>query len=419
MLRRRLAGLSAAPRLHAQYLIVGAGDAGVSLAQLLVRRRLAGQPEQVKLVDPSRVYTYQSGQTKVALDMLRLEDIMRPNRRRLPMNAVQLETRVHRVHAAEGYVECEDGREVSYEQLVLASGVAPDFDRVKGLAEALYDPEVPAATCYVPFLARKYAGLRRAFAGGTALFCQPPPPVKCSGATQKVMYVSAQQWRRLPTRIEFHTGEQRLLPPEYYHEALRGVAQGYGIGLFFGSELEEVRGKERVAVLRRGGELHEVRFDLLHASPAFRPSGYIARSGLATPSGYVDVDPHTLQHRRFPNVWALGDAADLPTSKTLSAINMQIHVLADNLQAVRDDGPLRSYDGYTSCPMLVDSRRVLIAEFGYGNVLMPTMHARPRPSLLSGFLYKHVFRVTSLYGLNIYMRRAILFSLRLFRLLGL
>mgnify|MGYP002715471370 CR=1 FL=1 len=405
MLRRRSRALSLAQRLHAQYLIVGAGDAGVSLARVLLRRGMADQPERVKLLDAARGYVYQSGQTKVALGMLRLGDVLRPNRARLPRNAVQLETRAHRVHAAEGFVECEDGREIAYDHLVLASGVEPDFDCVRGLAEALYDPDVPAATCYVPFLARKYAALRRAFTGGTALFCQPPPPTKCPGATQKVMYVSAQDWRGLPARVEFHTPEQRLLGPEYFHRALLRVAEGYGVALAFGSELVEVRAGERVAVLRQAEGPREVQFDLLHASPAYRPGEYIARSGLASATGYADVDPATLRHRRFPNVWALGDAADLPTAKTLAAVNDQIHVVADNLLASRTGGAMHRYSGYTACPVLVDKNRVLLAEYNYNHELMPSLHKKPRPSLLAGFLYKHVFRLMTLYGLNIYFRQ--------------
>lgn len=112
-----------------------------------------------------------------------------------------------------------------------------------------------------------------------------------------------------------------------------------------------------------------VGFDMLHAVPPQRAPGWVAASPLANPAspfGYVEVDKHTLQHRRYPNVFALGDVADLPTSKTGAAVRKQAPVLVANLVAeMRGVGKRKSYDGYSSCPFVTARDRMMLAEFDY------------------------------------------------------
>lgn len=101
------------------------------------------------------------------------------------------------------------------------------------------------------------------------------------------------------------------------------------------------------------------------APPQSAPD-FIKRSPLASSAGWVDVDKYTLQHVRFPNTFALGDASSLPTSKTGAAVRAQAKVLSANLVALIHGKPLpASYDGYTSCPLVTGYGRLILAEFDY------------------------------------------------------
>ena len=107
-------------------------------------------------------------------------------------------------------------------------------------------------------------------------------------------------------------------------------------------------------------------FDLLHVTPPMCAPDFIRLSPLADKAGWVDVDKFTLQHTRFPDIFALGDASSLPTGRTGAAIRKQAPILVRNLLAHRADRPLSGrYNGYTSCPIITRRRRMLLAEFDY------------------------------------------------------
>jgi sulfide:quinone oxidoreductase len=109
-----------------------------------------------------------------------------------------------------------------------------------------------------------------------------------------------------------------------------------------------------------------IKYDLIHVTPPMSAPDFISGSELAGEGGWVEVDKHTLQHVRYANVFSLGDASSLPTSKTGAAIRKQAPVLVKNLHAVMDGKPLSaSYDGYTSCPVVTGYDSLVLAEFDY------------------------------------------------------
>src|SRR5690606_34780614 len=114
-------------------------------------------------------------------------------------------------------------------------------------------------------------------------------------------------------------------------------------------------------------------FAMLHVVPPQSAPDFIKRSPLANESGRVDVDKLSLQHVRYPNVLALGDASSLPPSRTGAAIRKQVPVVVNNLMAVMDGKPLpKKYSGYTSCPIISGYGKLVLAEFDYDNNPMET-----------------------------------------------
>jgi sulfide:quinone oxidoreductase len=114
-------------------------------------------------------------------------------------------------------------------------------------------------------------------------------------------------------------------------------------------------------------------FDMLHVVPPQVAPQFLADSPLAAPSGFIEVDNHTLQHVRYPNVFGLGDAGAMPNAKTAAAARKQAPVVAVNaLRQLDGKGPTAGYDGYGSCPLTVERGKIVLAEFAYGGKLAPS-----------------------------------------------
>lgn len=127
--------------------------------------------------------------------------------------------------------------------------------------------------------------------------------------------------------VEFNKTIDAMFGVPKYSQALVNIAKGYGVDVKFKSQLVEVKKDQKIAVFKRGEKLEEEKFDFLHLVPPMKAPSLIAESGLADANGYADVDKHTLRHKKFPNIWAIGDCSNLPCSKTAAAIFSQTDVL--------------------------------------------------------------------------------------------
>jgi sulfide:quinone oxidoreductase len=161
----------------------------------------------------------------------------------------------------------------------------------------------------------------------------------------------------------------KLFSSPKYEKTLEKVVARKDIDLNLMTELVEVKPEAKQAVFRHldTGEETTEAYDLLHVVPPMCAPDFIAESTLSDDDGWVDVDPGTLQHKRFDNVFALGDNSNLPTSKTGAAIRKQAPVLVDHLTAtMHETTPVNGvYGGYTSCPLVTGYGKLVLAEFDY------------------------------------------------------
>jgi sulfide:quinone oxidoreductase len=357
------------PPSHHQVLIIGGGTAGISVA---ARLRRAGASD-VALVEPSERHYYQPLWTLVGGGRAPAEKSVRPQASVMPKGVAWIRDRAVDIDPDAATVTTGDGQRHGYDYLVVAPGLQLDFDKVSGLAETLGRDGV--SSNYRLDLAPRTWEFIRATSGGTALFTMPAGPVKCAGAPQKIAYLAADWWRRQGTlertRIILVLPTQAIFSQPDWAKVLERVAASYGIQVRRECQLVEVNGSNRQAVVldNKAGTKETIDYDLLHACPPQSAPDFIKRSPLADPAspfGYVQVDQYTLQSPRWPNVFALGDVANLPTSKTGAAIRKQAPVVVANLLAARSGQPLPArYDGYTSCPLVTARNRMLLAEFDY------------------------------------------------------
>jgi sulfide:quinone oxidoreductase len=361
-------------------LIVGGGAAGIACASSLRER---DRSLSVALIDPAEVHYYQPGWTFVGAGIFAPSKTARTMASLIPSGVDWIRAAVAVFDPERNMVVMEGCRLVRYRALVVAAGLKLDWDRIEGLPETLGRNGVSSNYRYdlAPYTWKLVQELRR----GRALFTQPPMPIKCAGAPQKAMYLSSDHWLRrghlTDIQVEFHNAGAVLFGVADYVPALMRYVERYGIALNFGHNLVRIDGESRTAWFQRtpageGGEaeLVERQFDMIHVVPPQLAPDFVRASPLADDAGWVDVDPVTLQHRHYENIWALGDVMNAPNAKTAAAARKQAPVVANNvLQALGLASGLAHYDGYGSCPLTVERGKIVLAEFGYGGKLLPSM----------------------------------------------
>lgn len=377
-------------------LIVGGGAAGITVAAELRRHRPG---LSVTIVEPSDTHSYQAGWTLVGGGVFTLKQTQRPEQSLIPSGVTWIRQAAASFQPEENAVTLGDGRRIGYQMLVVCPGLQLDWDRVEGLPETLGRNGV--CSNYSASSVEYTWHCINTFRGGTALFTQPPMPIKCAGAPQKIMYLAADRLRQrgllANSGIAFCLAGDTLFSVPFFVPPLQRTVDQYGIGVHYRHELKAVDGPARTALFTaRGpdGEAKEVAlpFDMIHVTPPQSPPGFVRRSPLAAATGWVDVDPSTLRHTKFSNVFSLGDACSAPNAKTAAAVRLQAPVVTHNLLAALDSQPLpASYDGYGSCPLTVALGKTVLAEFAYGGKVTPTFPLDPRVPRRSAWLLKTKF----------------------------
>ena len=358
--------------------VVGAGTGGLAIShQLLHSGKFAAQ--DIAIIDPAIWHHYQPGWTLVGGGLKNKEDLKQSLHSLVDPKLKFYNDRVGSFAPKDNSLTLVNGETVAYEQLIVCPGIKVDYSSIKGLPEALAEPNSLVSSIYGYETCDKVFPTVQKLQKGTAIFTQPAGVIKCAGAPQKVMWLALDHWKRgglynptnsasSPLKIAFATGLPVMFGVPKYSAALDQLRKERGVEGLFQHDLVAIDGDVATFARPDGKENVIRKFDLLHVVPKMGPHTFVKNSALANEAGYVDVDQATLRHTKFANVWSAGDASSLPTSKTAAAITSQAPVLVENiLRALETDtAPESAYDGYTSCPLLTGERKVMLAEFKYG-----------------------------------------------------
>ena len=357
--------------------IVGAGAAGIAVAASLKGRK----PElEIAIIDPADIHYYQPGWTMVGGGIFEARSTAKTMGSLIPRGVHWIKAAVAAFEPKDDAVILDGCRVVKYGRLVVCPGLKLDWAKVEGLEETLGRNGVTSNYRYdlAPYTWKLVQQMR----SGRAIFTQPPMPIKCAGAPQKAMYLSADAWRRRGVLkdidIHFNNAGGVLFGVKDYVPALMDYVERYDCTLNFFHNLVSVDGPARTAVFDVAppdGKTQRVSmtFDMMHVCPPQAAPDFVRVSPLADSAGWIDVDRSTLRHAGFDNVWSLGDVMNAPNAKTAAAARKQAPVVAENLVAdIEGRSPAAQYDGYGSCPLTVERGKIVLAEFGYGGVLLPS-----------------------------------------------
>lgn len=355
--------------------IIGGGSAGLSISHQLLRSGRFVQ-DDIAIVDPAQWHDYQPGWTLVGGGLKKKEDLREPLKSLIDPKFKFYNDGVETFCPEQNTLVLGNGDKIGYQQLVVVPGIKINFNDIRGLPAALADPNSRVSSIYgYDFCDKAFRNIKD-LSAGSALFTHPTGPVKCAGAPQKAMWLALDFWKRAglynpgsnsPIKITFATALPGMFAVPKYGTKLEELRVERGVEGLFQHDLVAVEGNMATFTRTDGKGQLTRRFDFLHAVPKMGPHAFVKNSSLANEAGFVDVDEQTTQHKSFSNVWSCGDASSLPTSKTVASITSQAPILVRNLLlSMEGKTPTAIYDGYTSCPLLTEYGKVLLAEFKYG-----------------------------------------------------
>ncbi len=376
---------------HYQILIVGGGTAGIMTAANLLRK---DAKLDIAIVEPAKDHYYQPAWTLVGAGTYAFENTRRDMASVMPQGVTWLQDYATGFDAPQNTLFTQHNGALTYDYLVVAPGLVMKPELIEGLAESLGKGNVcsnytnPEHTLEV---------LER-FKGGNALFTQPTTPIKCGGAPQKIAYLAADRFRQKgisnQANVIFATPGSVIFGVKEIAATLHKVIDRYGIHFrpFYAPERIDYQNQvvhfrlvgptENQCVVNENNVLNErlvgdarieIPYDMLHIAPPQAAPDFVRSSDLVNEAKWLDVDHHTLQHKKHPNIFGLGDVAGLPTAKTGAAIRKQVPVVTNNLMHLIHYHNMghKTYNGYSSCPLVTGYGKMVLAEFDYGNNFTP------------------------------------------------
>ncbi|XP_077452329.1 sulfide:quinone oxidoreductase, mitochondrial [Stigmatopora argus] len=353
---------------HYKILVLGGGTGGISMSARM--KRMMGA-ENVAVVEPSEMHYYQPLWTLAGAGAKTVASSGRPTSSVMPSGVKLIKSKVQEINPDTNTVRSDDGTQISYEYLIVALGLQLHFEKIKGLPEGFEHPKI-GSNYSVETVDKTWTALQN-FKEGNAVFSFPNTPIKCAGAPQKIMYLTDAFLRKTGKRekanIIYNTSLPVLFGVKKYADSLWEIAKQRDLKVNLRQNLIEVRADKQEAVfenLDKPGETTVFEYEMLHVTPPMGPNCVIKNSPLADESGWLDVDKGNLQHKRYPNVFGIGDCTNLPTSKTAAAVAAQSAVLNRTIKKIlKNEKPDKKYDGYTSCPLVTSYNTVVLAEFDY------------------------------------------------------
>ena len=353
---------------HFKIVIVGGGAAGITVAARLANKI---EPSQIVIIDPTDMHYYQPLWTLVGRGLISKEKTGRMEQSVIPKGVHFIQEAVTSFEPENNAIFTNKEKKIHYDYLVVAPGLSLNWDHVKGLKEAIGKEGVVSNYSY-EYVDNTWDALRH-FKGGNAIFTQPNTPIKCGGAPQKIMYLAEEYFRekgvRKDTSVIFYTPKSKIFPVEKYAHALSELIEERDIDTRFNRYLVEIQADQKLAIFEhvKTKEKETIPYDMIHVTPPMSAPSFIKNSPLSDDSGWVDIDPYTLQHHRYKNIFSLGDVINAPSiTKTGAGVRKQAPVVVSNLLKLMNGQPItEKYNGYTSCPLVTSKNKVILSEFNY------------------------------------------------------
>ena len=345
-------------------LILGGGTAGTMVANKL-RRKLDRAHWQITVVDQDDRHVYQPGFLFLPFGTYRLADVTRPRRQFIPDGVQFVIGEIDKVDADDDLVHLADGRTLGYDYLVIATGTSPRPDQTPGMLGKLWRQSI--FDFYSLDGAAALAGALARFDAGRLVVHVTDMPIKCPVAPLEFTFLAEAYFRDRGMRDRVELVYATPLPGAFTKpiasEQLGSMLDERKIAVEPDFMVERIDDDTKTLI---SYDEREIPFDLLVTVPLNMGAEYIARSGLGDELNYVPVDKHTLLARSHQNIFAIGDANNIPTSKAGSVAHFSVDVFTGNFcQHIAGQPMTGSFDGHANCFVESGDGKGLLIDFNY------------------------------------------------------
>ncbi|WP_041793778.1 NAD(P)/FAD-dependent oxidoreductase [Pararhodospirillum photometricum] len=366
----------------ARIVIAGAGAAGLAFAAQLAQRVTGAS---ITLVDARKAHFYQPGYTLVAAGLKPGSYTVSETASYVPSGVSWIEEGVAEFDPEGNSLTTEKGRKIPYDFLVVASGLKLDYAAIDGMDVTRIGQDGLGSHYHSAEGAEATWQAMSNFAdkGGVGVFLRPATEMKCAGAPLKYTFITDDVLRKRGTRgkadLVYAAQNKALFSVPIVSEKVRMLFRDRGIATRYDHVMTGIDLGKREAVFQTPDGPSRISYDFINVIPPMRAVDAVRNSPLRwqegpfAADGWVEVDKASLRHKRFANVWAVGDAAGVPKGKTAASVKWQVPVAVDHLVATLAGGSSKAaYNGYTSCPLITRLGRAMLVEFDYDNNLVPS-----------------------------------------------
>ncbi len=357
-------------------LILGGGTAGTMAANRL-RKRLDRAEWEITVVDQNEAHVYQPGNLFVPFGIYEPNDLVKPRRRFLPEGVELVLGEIDRVEPEDNRVVLADERVLAYDYLIIATGTSPRPDQTPGMLGPQWRKSIHEF--YTLEGATALADTLADWQGGRMVVHIVDMPIKCPVAPLEFTFLADAFFteRAMRDRVElvFVTPLDGAFTKPIASKHLGGILEERGVSLESDFMVERIDADAKTLV---SFDEREVPFDLLVTIPLNMGADYVARSGLGDDLNYVPVDKQTLLAKGYDNIFALGDASDIPTSKAGSVAHFSIELFEDNFISHIHGRPMtKLFDGHANCFIESGHGKGMLIDFNYDTEPLPGKYPLP------------------------------------------
>ncbi len=371
-------------KTQARIVVAGSGLGGLAVATRL-SKLLDGA--RITIVDKKQEHNYQPGYTLVATGVWPVSKVRDRNADLQPAGVEWIQEMVAEFDPAGNAVVTTAGQRVPYDYLVVATGTHQDWGLIEGMDVAAIgqngltsvypSPEAAVATWQAMDAFRQK--------GGNAVMTLPATPLKCAGAPLKMTFMLRDRLAQAGTldksSVTFYSAVGNVFGVKPVNDNVVGRWQDLGIGIEYTQKLKAVDiGARKATFVTPEGASTKVPYDFIHVVPPMRAPDAVKNSDLAwkeggfAAGGWLEVDKDTLQHRRYKNVFGIGDINGTPRGKTAATVKKSAPLVAQHVvDVIAGREPGQKFDGYTSCPLIVREGAAMLIEFDYEGKLVPSL----------------------------------------------
>ncbi|MDA3952186.1 MAG: FAD/NAD(P)-binding oxidoreductase [Bacteroidales bacterium] len=357
-------------------LILGAGTGGTIMANKL-RKVLDREEWDITIVDKHKTHYYQPGFLFIPFGIYNKHDVIKPKADFIPAGVNIIYSDVDKIVGEENKVLLEGGKVLNYDFLIIATGTRVDASETPGLKEELWYKEI-----FDFYTVEGAVALKEYFEtwqGGRLVMNIAELPFKCPVAPLEFVFLADEYFTKAGIRDKVDIIYVTPLPGAFTKpiatKMLGELLNEKNITVVPDFYLESVDNKEKKIKSYDG---QEIPFDVLTIVPVNKGDDMIERSGMGDDLNFVPTDKHTLRSEKFENVFVLGDASNIPTSKAGSVVHFAAEVLFENLQCAIKGRELRAkFDGHANCYIETGFGKGSLIDFNYTTEPLPGYYPLP------------------------------------------